>query len=816
MVKPGTHKSRKSRDASLWASQNKHIILFLLALIIFVAAIFCACCNLMLGNKQEAIQIDYAPTLDPIPDRMLVILLDGLRKDFAFSSYMPFISSCCERGAWGISKVVSAPLSIAGDHAIFSATTENLLSVFDDFTGSTSTYNNLFERITEQNKRAVILSSHCLRGAYGEYTDLGAFEPRHFLFSQYREDAYYLFQQAHRFLKEEKWDLAVVQFITLDYIGHLETPLSSDYLPTLLLIDDYVRQLVNLTTEQDVVLITSEHGMDDHGFHMDRHETVIETPFILFGPHIKKEGHREILQIDWAPTLSVLAGVSPFYTASALPALDLITLPAKDHAFLLKKFAEVIAETPGSLTLSELHTIRMHKMTKEGSPLIGILVIVSTVLSMILFAFVVLFHCSHGWNKYSRAITAGGGILALCSLIGILFHVGILDYLFYHLPFSANFILTHPLEVALAFALMVVIPMLAVRTFKKNNANVQEVLLLFLFVFVGAEAFLSTNSYHFLNWVVVGVPVVAWGVTRRTGWIIVCGAVWAGFAIRRLTFYNAYTPVHLPDRWLLVTFILVIGVAFLWWRLKTDPSRMRAIEFSILCFFPGMVIVAWPFFTVEERALFLLLGIIPVAVLSARKPKTRDVLWALWVSFFLLGTSSTINHATHIVALPLFIAMWSITKEAPVVVKGLIIGLLVWILYLLPGNALNLKLLEMSDRFILGTAMTKHIESTVAVIASRYILPPAVLIWVMKRMDSSTSLSAMASTAFLPVVCSMDIIVTLLVLTPGKGIPWEQTVRLTLLFGYFVVLIIAFLIVASAMQVGKLLHYPISKGKLSG
>ena len=260
---------------------------------------------------------------------MLVILLDSTRKDSMFSETMPFISSLRRQGAWGISRVVSAPLSVAGDHAIFSGVILSPLSIVDDFSASVkpSAYDNFFKRVTQQKRRAIIFSSDCLRGAYGRDTDLSAFVPKGFLFSQYREDAKYIFDQTYDLLKNEQWDLAAVQFVTMDSVGHLETPLSPNYMPTLKLLDNYVRQLVELTTDEDTVLITAEHGIDNNGFHVDRTEFVIDTPFILLGPNVKSGGPRKVLQIDWAPTLSILAGVSPFYTSPALPSLDLLSFP---------------------------------------------------------------------------------------------------------------------------------------------------------------------------------------------------------------------------------------------------------------------------------------------------------------------------------------------------------------------------------------------------------------------------------------------------------------------------------------------------------
>ena len=304
------------------------IVFFVLALLIFFStAIYTSIQLLSVKGKEDYQEINSPPLLSPFNGRVLIFLLDSTRKDSMFSENMPYISNLREKGAWGISRVISTPLSVAGDNAIFSGVVSGPFSFLDDFSGKPSAYDNLFKRVTLQNKRAIIFSSHCLRGAYGKYTDFSAFVPKNFLFSQYREDAKYLFDQTYDFLKQKEWDLAAVQFITMDFIGHLETPHSPDYIPELKLLDNYVRQLVELTTDEDIVLITSEHGMDDNGFHVDRTEFVIETPFILTGPGINKGGPKEVLQIDWAPTLSLLAGVSPFYASPALPAIDLLSLP---------------------------------------------------------------------------------------------------------------------------------------------------------------------------------------------------------------------------------------------------------------------------------------------------------------------------------------------------------------------------------------------------------------------------------------------------------------------------------------------------------
>lgn len=727
--------------------------------------------------------------------RMLVILLDSTRKDSMFGEGMPFISSLRKQGAWGISKVVSVPLSVAGDHAIFSGVVSGPFSFLDDFSGKPSAFDNLFKRVTMQNKRAIIFSSHCLRGAYGQYTDISAYVPKNFLFSQYREDARYLFDQTYDFLKQKQWDLAVVQFITMDFIGHLETPLSPDYIPVLTLLDNYVRQLVELTTEEDIVLITSEHGMDDNGFHVDRTEFVVDTPFVLLGPNVKSGGPKEVLQIDWAPTLSILAGVSPFYSSPALPALDLLLLPLEYKSLLLGKFSEIITGNSNILNLDKLRKMRLSKMGRKSSPFLCVLIVLATFCSLILFAFVALSNDDYQKSTGPKIKYITFWICGLFALAGIELYFGTLNYMSNHFPFSANYIFDNPIKVGLALVLMAVLPMLYRQIMKKSNSDIRENSLLFLLTLVFSVIFLATNPYHLLNWAVVCLPLLAWGMTRHSAWTVIFLAILTGMAIRRLTFYNVYHHMTMPDRWVLSLIVLFVGAVFLLWRLRLEKRRSVVIGYGMLSVLPCIVIIAWPS-SVGMKAILLLLSLVPLVFVGRWMPKTLNVWMALWVVLFYLGTSGNINHMSHMVALPLLIAVWSISGKTSVLTQGSMVTLVVWVLYLLPGNEFDLKILELQDKFILGSAVTKQIEITVMVIVSRYIVPVTVLIWIMKQATPRTSLLSMFSITIFPIVFGIGICLAMWTSSTYVDYPWELFAKLTILFGYSFIIACAFLIIS--------------------
>ncbi|MBT5305937.1 MAG: hypothetical protein HN862_15835 [Candidatus Scalindua sp.] len=772
------------------------IVFFVLALLIFFStAIYTSIQLLSVKGKEDYQEINSPPLLSPFNGRVLIFLLDSTRKDSMFSENMPYISNLREKGAWGISRVISTPLSVAGDNAIFSGVVSGPFSFLDDFSGKPSAYDNLFKRVTLQNKRAIIFSSHCLRGAYGKYTDFSAFVPKNFLFSQYREDAKYLFDQTYDFLKQKEWDLAAVQFITMDFIGHLETPHSPDYIPELKLLDNYVRQLVELTTDEDIVLITSEHGMDDNGFHVDRTEFVIETPFILTGPGINKGGPKEVLQIDWAPTLSLLAGVSPFYASPALPAIDLLSLPPEYSSGLIRTFSKRITGNSNISSLDELRKIRLTKMERKSSPALCILIVLATLCSLILFAFVAL-----SSNDYSGIISPKMkyimlGIFGLCALTGMELYFGILDYISDNFPFSANNILDNPIKIVLAFILMVILPIYYGKITKTVETHSGNVALPFFLTLIFSIALIVTNPYHPLNWTIVCIPLFSWGVTRHPAWLVIFFAILAGMSIRRLTFYNVYHHITMPDRWAFSLMVLFIGIAFLLWRLRHDKNRVPIVGYGIIGVLPCIVVIAWPS-SAGVKVILLLLSLIPLIFVSRRIPKISDVLLALWIVFFYLGTSSNINHLSHIVALPLLLAVWSLSKKASALTQGSMISLAIWTLFLLPGNEFDLKILELRDKFILGSAVTKQIELTALVIASRYIIPTTILIWMVKQTAPRMSLLSMFSITIFPIVFGIGISLTIWASSTFIEYPWNLFTKLTILFGFSFIIGCAFLIVS--------------------
>ncbi|MBI3091645.1 MAG: alkaline phosphatase family protein [Candidatus Tectomicrobia bacterium] len=782
---------------------------FALALMLMFAALAVAGSALLGGGAlsgREGDETAAALAREPAPlprtGRLLILLIDSGRKDFLFSERMPFLASLRRKGVWGISEVLGFPLSISGANALFMGAPADLFAFLEDFQPATVGKENLFRRMQQRGGRVVIFGNS-LRLAYGVYSDLSAYRPKHFLFAQYREEGEYVFQQAYRFLKNERWDLAVVPFYSADHLGHLETPHSEKYPSLLRQLDGYVRELVSLTTEQDVVFISSEHGMDDRGFHTDASELVVETPFVLLGPGVRATGPLRVLQIDWAPTLSLLAGLSPFYPTPALPAVELVQLSGEQRASLARAYARLFggasAAAP-SPAWEEVQALRRAHLGKQAAPVSGILAFVLVIFGAAFFAVAARAPGGPaGPSRLLRLLRLLASLGLLVVILGGALWLGLLDYLSNDLPFSANFILSHPFGVPLALILLAAAAAILWRALVRWAPSEQGYLHLAVVVVAFAVVYLAPSPYHPLNWLLLGAPLVAWGSSRRSAWLVLLGAFALGLAVRRLKFYTTFMEVSIGARWMLLLALFLVTLAYQLWRSQRAhrgaPGCVRDGATAALLGLPLVLLVALPL-GVELRALFLGLALLPLDVASRRLQAAREVWLAFWVVAFYLGTSSSINHATHLVALPLLAAAWAAARGASATVRASLLLLAAWALYFLPGNSFDLRLLDLTDQFIIGSTTAAEVWKTVSVIAARQILPVAVLVGGLRLASGSPGLLPIIAAALLPAVLAIGLRLGVLVGTSSQVYPWEEYVRLIVLHGHVLVLLAAGIVAA--------------------
>ncbi len=736
--------------------------------------------------------------IEPPIGRILVILIDSLQKDSAFSDQMPFLSNYRKRGAWGTSEVISTPLSIAGDRAIFAGITSSPFALLDDFNPGTASHDNLFSRLSHQGKKVALFGS-LIDSAYGAHTFPRVYQPRAFRLGEYEKELRDVYQQAHAFLKDNHWNFAVVQFLGLDYVGHLETPNSKNYRRALSLLDEYIEKLIGITTAEDIVLITSEHGIDNKGFHADRNPLVTQTPFVFVGKPIQEGGPKRIIQIDLAPTLSVLSGISPFYHNLSLPALDLIKEADEKYAAILKEYSRLYTGNDNLSKLEDIRHERKLKMTKQPSLLLVFVTIALTLVTAICFAYVALYTVERKLS-FTESTFIVVMVLTIVAIAGVVSYFDVLNKISKKLPFSANFFMENTVLTLSIFTFLAVIAKLVFFIVKKNRIFMERGPLLFSFALVFSLVFIADNPYHLINWIIFTIPLVGFAISseHRLAWTFSLASLWVGLVIRRLTFYNAYENIGMPDRWLLCSVMFFFAATFFIYRHRFKSINIEEFIPVIISFVSAIIVIFYPI-APEWRTLFLIF-LFMVLVIIIKDQKNREIWFALWVAIFYLGTSSRIENTTHMAAFPLLLAAWSASREASSIAKGIIISFVFWSLYLIPGNAFDLKLQDVSDSYLIGSALEVKIKTTVLVIISRYVLPVAILIWGVTYRDSWLSQLSTLATAYLPVLLGMGAAFLFIMLSSTIGIPWEDFSRLIVLSCFFIVLTLAFLL-ASSIQI---------------
>ncbi len=770
------------------------------ALVLFIAAAVLFTLQLFKGSEPPG---DYAsqPEIQTAVfghnrGRLLVIMIDSVPRDIVFSDRMPFINSMRENSAWGTSHVVSVPFSAAGDDAVFSGKIAGPLALMSDFSGKPVNHDNIFKRVVDNGGNVLITGNDgCLAGMFGQWIDSGATlheivsDTPGTRFGNYIETAEAGYTKAMADLDANTWDFAAVQLLGLDYVGHLETTGSENYLMLCSVIDSHVRDIVSLAGEYDHVLITSEHGMDENGFHTDMTPPVTETGFILRGPGINIVGNLEIKQIDLVSTLSIIAGVNPYYPSLSVPALEALVLTADEQRRYIEVFGSILTGGSDVDTIEELRRIqadlikpRIAPVAVAGFAFLSFLVAAGLVFSIMYVS---------GNDSQSLHIAGKAALIVFIVIVcgGIILVSGLVNGISLHLPFSTNYIRSHFAGLSILAACSAGMALSLKRAAHVRGMKYSGSALIALSSLAGWIILMGDNPYNVLNWFLLLGTLFLWLATGNKSWVVLMAMFVAGLMIRRLTFYASHRSVGIPSREHLAIALFVFAVTLEAIKNRKNIASLKAAGVLPLALFP---LTFYYFDTVESRfASLVLLAVIP-AVNTYIRGKSAMHLWAVWTVFFYLGTSGSINQLTHIVALPLLIVPLAHSIRNDTSYSMLIYpGVVIWLLYVLPGNEFTMNIMELSDSFIIVSAETENILRTVAVIGGRYFLPAAVLFLLIGNTSPTRIVEAVCVSA-IPVILAIAGKAVQLAGNGGVGSVWGSVHPVIVMIVYCAILVFAF------------------------
>ncbi len=250
-----------------------------------------------------------------ISDKVIVIVVDGMRKERFYEANTPFLDFLKDNGTeymnmetvYPARTVVCFSSMFTGTYPFEHGITSNMVWKLGIKVES------IFDSLRKVGKKGRLLGIAHLVDSMGDDVETVTA-----VMHKDKADTN-IMERAKKIMKEQDPDLFIVQMIGTDQTGHSQGVLYDEYLQRIheadVLIEDFVSWLEKEGKMDNTTLfICADHGQADgiggHG-HLDEGERYV--PFIVHGPHIEKGKKVQEKQslVSLAPTLSYLLG-APF------------------------------------------------------------------------------------------------------------------------------------------------------------------------------------------------------------------------------------------------------------------------------------------------------------------------------------------------------------------------------------------------------------------------------------------------------------------------------------------------------------------------
>jgi hypothetical protein len=280
-----------------------------------------------------------APAIPALTRHVLVIVIDGLRYDFATDEMRaPHLArnmrehSSAEVWAGRITMTSAAALSFGtGTRGNFS---QILLNVHARRTAA----NHLFENAKRQGLSTGLIGDPVWKQAYGSF-DRERLSPGDLALDI--DDSAELLADAQHWVDAGAIpNLWVLHFFAHDHLGHSFGIFSPRFREYLLRFDANLQHFLDGLPKDVTVIVLSDHGALANGNHGVDSDLERRTPLFAYGPGIRP-GQRLVLeQVDVAPTLATLLGIGSPAHGVGVPVTALLDLSADASAKLACAEAE--------------------------------------------------------------------------------------------------------------------------------------------------------------------------------------------------------------------------------------------------------------------------------------------------------------------------------------------------------------------------------------------------------------------------------------------------------------------------------------------
>lgn len=293
---------------------------------------------------RSPIQGDFPATGDPLPaqaNRVFVVIISGLSVASQQLLTLPTIERLQESGASTI--IESTPPSyrypawtslLSGAKPAFNDAP--LLDKLDEVERFI-TINTVLVNAREQGLGVAVV------GARDWQTIIPSTLPNRLIASSFsgEQGDQQMMNNALDLIDDETLDLVILQFNQIEGAIAESGGISGEvYDAAVLQIDNHLAQLVSLLDLNKITLIiTGDHGHIQQGGHGGDDLIVLQQPFIMLGEGITPGNYSTVAQIDVAPTIALLLGLSLPAINQGRPIFEMLKVDEADTATVLVALA---------------------------------------------------------------------------------------------------------------------------------------------------------------------------------------------------------------------------------------------------------------------------------------------------------------------------------------------------------------------------------------------------------------------------------------------------------------------------------------------
>lgn len=272
-----------------------------------------------------------------LSDKVIVIVIDGMRKERFYEANTPFLDQLKENGTEYLNMETLYPArTVVCFSSMFTGTYP-----FEHGIKSNMVYKlgvnteTIFDSLRKVGKRGRLLGIAHLVDAMGSDVETVTA-----VMHKDKADTNML-ARARKIMDEQDPDMFVVQMIGTDQVGHSRGVLYDDYIEKIEEADALIKEFVEWLEaegkmENTTLVVCADHGQADgiggHG-HLDEGERFV--PFFMHGPHIRKGNkvQEKHSLVSLAPTISYLMGAPYPASSRGKVLMDAIKAEKEENEF---------------------------------------------------------------------------------------------------------------------------------------------------------------------------------------------------------------------------------------------------------------------------------------------------------------------------------------------------------------------------------------------------------------------------------------------------------------------------------------------------